>query len=59
MKVLLKLCGPIVLFAALNCGLSAIGYDLVRMVFSGDVVRIINIIFGVAALLVLVGAARK
>ena len=38
MKSLLKLCGPVVLFAALNCGLSAIGYDLVSMVFSGDIV---------------------
>ena len=59
MKSLLKLCGPVVLFAALNCGLSAIGYDLVSVVFSGDIVKIINIIFGICALLILVGAAKK
>ncbi len=59
MKSLLKLCGPIVLFAALNCGLSAIGYDLVNMVFSGDVVKIINIVFGLCALLILIGVAKK
>ena len=59
MKSLLKLCGPVVLFAALKCGLSAIGYDLVSMVFSGDIVKIINIIFGICALLILVGAAKK
>lgn len=59
MKSLLSLCKPIVLFAALNCGLSAIGYDLVGMVFSGDAVRIINIIFGLSALLILIGVAKK
>ena len=59
MKSLLRLCYPIVLFAALNCGLSAIGYDLVSMVFSGDAVKIINIIFGLSALFILIGVAKK
>ncbi len=59
MKSLLKFCGPIVLFAALNCGLSAIGYDLVGMVFSGDAVKIINIVFGLCALFILIGVAKK
>ncbi|MCR5506290.1 MAG: hypothetical protein K6F04_00380 [bacterium] len=58
-KFLLGLCDPLIIFAAINCGLAAAFNFNVLNYFSGDVARGISIIFGIAGLLKLLGFVRK
>ena len=58
-KFILGLCDPLIIFAAINCGLTAAFNFNVLNYFSGDVAKIISIVIGVAGVLKLLGFVRR